>query len=287
LTGSLSLTAGTNVSIGVAGSVITISASGGSAETTWGRTDPTTITVGGVASGTTFDVSTNAVQVLHRMLYPYVSVAFTSFSSGLNTQYEIGQTGGNGTVTANWQVSGPSANWVPNSASIQYFGSGFGSGTVLSGGNPLALSASVTYPALRSTSIGATLIVQISALQQQGSSPSRTANSQWWSRMYWGKSTNSAHINPLTLMGGSSRLINTVVSQSNLSADGDGYLYLFLHDAYRLTQMTYFGFDVSLNAPVVASVTNAFGFTTNYKIYRSTFELPGSLQDITIAIANA
>lgn len=72
-------------------------------ETLWSRTDNTTATVGGIPSGTSGStlVGDNAIEVLEKILYPYVAPAFSGFSvSGLSNPFEIGQSfPGSGTAT--------------------------------------------------------------------------------------------------------------------------------------------------------------------------------------------
>jgi hypothetical protein len=289
LTGDITIVAGTNVGVEVDGSTITISASGGSAETTWGRTDPTTVTVGGVAAGTTFDVSTSAVEVLHQMLYPYVSVAFISFNSGLNTQYEIGQTAG-GAASTLWTRSGSNSNWVASSAFIRY--TGLATGTALTAGNPLANGASVTYPAVRGTSIGSSMTVSLTA-QQSGGNPIVTAPSRtstWWSNMYFGKSSNpDLRTQSFDVTGSNSpSLVNTSLTQGPVSFDanvgaGDGYFYLFIHDYYTLNNsppyfgLKYSGFPLAQDGLTSVTLTNAQGLTATYKRYKSLNRLNDSI----------
>ena len=145
-------------------SVEILGGSGGS-ETTWTLATPTTATdIAGIPQGTTFDFGENSIAILERILYPYQSVSFSSFVSGLSSSYELGQTGGNGTVNATWLSSVPDANWTPNSAGIVQ--TGFASATLLSGASPTADSASITYAALRSTSLASNSITVTLSAQQ-------------------------------------------------------------------------------------------------------------------------
>jgi hypothetical protein len=273
----------------------------GGVETRWSNPLPTTATnLAGVPAGTTFDIGTTAVAILERILYPYQNVSFTTLSNGLATTYELGQTasGTPGSKTVSWGTTGPTANWVSNSGRISY--SGFVSGTLATNfelydydSNPFANSASVSYPALRATSIGNnTLTVSITGQQVMGDPLlSRTDAARWWSKMYWGKSVNDDLKNPFALIDGitGGLLITTTSSTSRSITAGasDAYFYLFVHDYYELTSMTLAGFDVSLREPIGSGITthsvaNAQGFTADYKIYRSQFQLPGNL---TIGIA--
>lgn len=257
---------------------------GGGSESTWVRPDPTTAAnLAGIPAGTTGLVGENSIQILERILYPYQNVTLTWASTGLASQYELGQTAGSGTFSATWSSSSPVANWVTNSAYIRY--SGIASGTALTAGSPTANSATVQYPAFRGTAIGNFVSFSLTGQQVGGTSRIVTASprtSTWYSKIYYGKSTDPNLTNPLVLNNGGNNLFIAPGATSFTTTDADGYLYLFLHNNYTLTSMKFAGFDVSLNPGVTASVTNQQGFTTTYKIYRSFFQLPGILENITI-----
>lgn len=278
---------------------------GGGTETRWSNPLPTTATnLAGVPAGTTFDVGTTAIAILERILYPYQDVSFTILTTALNSSYELGQTAGNGDYTISWNISsGPTANWVTNSGNLSY--SGFVSGSLASGfqlydndTSPRTASQSVTYPAFRGTSINNnTITVSITGQQVMGTPlVSRNSNIRWWSKMYWGKSTQTNLTNPFALSDGISGglIINTTSSETRSITAGpsEAYFYLFVHDYYRLNSISLLqggvGFPVSLREELdgggitTHSVMNAQGFTADYKVYRSSNELPG---DLTIAIA--
>lgn len=264
---------------GTAGESVLISGSGGS-ETTWSRADATLATdIAGVPAGTTFASGTTAIEILEQILYPYQPVSFSSFSTGLNATYELGQTAGNGAGTVTWATGGPDENWVSGSLYIYY--SGFVSGNLVSGGSPTADTASVTYPAFRSTNIGAnTLTLGISGQQDEGTNPvTRSQTRRWWSRLYWGKSTNPALTDPLVLLNGSTNLLESTGSgtAAAITTASGGYFYTFIHDDYDISKMTLGGFDVALQPGYTASVMNTHGFSTTYKVYRTTNQLNDAL----------
>lgn len=264
---------------GTAGESVLISGSGGS-ETTWSRVDATLATdIAGVPAGTTFASGTTAIEILEQILYPYQPVSFSSFSTGLNATYELGQTAGNGAGTVTWATGGPDENWVSGSLYIYY--SGFASGNLVSGGSPTADTASVTYPAFRSTNIAAnTLTLGISGQQDEGTNPvTRSQTRRWWSRLYWGKSTNPALTDPLVLLNGSTNLLESTGSgtAAAITTASGGYFYTFIHDDYDISKMTLAGFDVALQPGYTASVMNTHGFSTTYKVYRTTNQLNDAL----------
>jgi hypothetical protein len=272
------------------GTSVEILGGSGGAETTWSLATPTTASdIAGIPQGTTLDIGETSISILERILYPYQQVAFTSLTTGLDSSYELGQTAGNSTFTASWNRSGPTENWVANSAYYRY--SGLVTGVAITGGSPTAASASVSYPAFRATAIGSnTQTFQITGQQIEGSNPvSRSTSSRWWSKMYWGKSTNEALTNQALLTDGSETLITTASSGSGTvtTTDTGGYFYLFIHNYYELDTIKLEGFGVSMAAPVNTTlVTNQQGFETTYKVYRSFFQLPGSLS-IDITYSNA
>lgn len=265
---------------GTAGESVLISGGSGGTETTWTRADATLATdIAGVPAGTTFASGTTAIEILEQILYPYQPVSFSSFSTGLNATYELGQTAGNGAGTVTWATGGPDENWVSGSLYIYY--SGFASGNLVSGGSPTADTASVTYPAFRSTNIAAnTLTLGISGQQDEGTNPvTRSQTRRWWSRLYWGKSTNPALTDPLVLLNGSSNLLESTGSgtAAAITTASGGYFYTFIHDDYDISKMTLAGFDVALQPGYTASVMNTHGFSTTYKVYRTTNQLNDAL----------
>lgn len=269
---------------GTANNAIEILGGGGSGETTWSSTEPTTATdITGIPEGTTIDVGTTAIEILEQILYPYQEVAFTSLTTGLASTYELGQTAGNDAATVSWTRSGPTGNWLENSAYISY--SGLASGVALTAGSPTANSASVSYPPFRAITLGSNSVtISLTGAQEEGNNPSISQTRSWWSRLYWGKSTNPSLTDPSSLSFGNTSLItnkSTSNQTTTLTASaGAGYFYVFIHDDYDISKMTLGGFDVSLATTTTASVMNSYGFSTTYKIYRSTNQLNGDLSII-------
>ncbi len=273
----------------------------GGVETTWSNPNPTLATdIDGIPVGTIFDVGTTAIAILERILYPYQSVSFTNLNTGFDSTYELGQTANtpNANRTISWTISsGPTANWVVNSGQLTY--RGFNNFDIASNfqvydydGQPRTSSVSVSFPTgLRGTDLNNnTITFQITA-QQVGGTPlvSRSSSSRWWSKMYWGKSTDTDLKNPFALVDGITNglSVNTTAVDPvtlNITAGGsDAYVYLFLHDYYKLNSIKLDGINVSLREPpgggiTTHSVANARGFTADYKIYRSTNQLPSNLQ---------
>ncbi len=270
----------------------------GGVETTWSNPNPTLATdIDGIPVGTTFDVGTTAIAILERILYPYQSVSFTSLTTSLSSTYELGQTA-TPSSTISWQTSGPTGNWVSNSGRLSYSGSLLGTGSLATNfelydtdDNPFQSSQTVSYPTLRGTLIdNNTFTVSVTGQQKSGTPlVSRSSTTRWWSKMYWGKSTDTDLKNPFALVDGITNglSVNTTavdaVTLSITTGGSDAYVYLFLHDYYKLNSIKLDGINVSLREPpgggiTTHSVANARGFTADYKIYRSTNQLPSNLQ---------
>jgi len=280
----------TGASVEIIGSGV---GTGGGAETTWSNPAPTTTTdLEGVPVGSTFEFGTTAIEILEQILYapaapppppPYTSVSFSNFSSGLASTYELGETAGNGSLSVSWTASQPHDNWVPASAYISY--SGLSNGQALTGASPTAGSAVAVYPAFRSTSLSSnTVTITLTGQQDQGSNPSTSTTSRWWTKAYWGKSTNASLTDPLALSNGSDVVVTSGTTITASTTDAGGYFYFFINNYYSVSSMTLAGFPVALNGVSTASVVNSQGFTSTYKIYRSFYELPGPL-DIVVVYA--
>ena len=250
---------------------------GGGAGDQWVRPDPTTATdVEGIPSGTTGLVGESSIQILERILYPYQVPAFNNLNTGLNTEYELGQTAGNGSFSVSWtRNTAPSENWVPNSAT--YTHSGIVSGTRFTGVDPVTgTPRSVTYPAFRGTSLSSnTMTFTLIAQKTEGTgTPSISRESRWWSKMYYGKSSSTALTNPLLLSEGSSVLFTGVGTRTINVNSGNGFFYLFLHNNYKLDSIVFGVLPLSLQTPLPTqptpiSVVNEQGLSQQYKVYRS------------------
>lgn len=301
LTGDISITAGQNVSVGLSGNTITISASGGSAETTWGRTDAVTTTVGGVASGSTFDVATNAIAVLHKMLYPYQNASFTFLSMGLpiSSIVDLGTTSAAGSYSATWGHT-QTSNWKPNTLSISRLSP---SPTTLISGLSIGQSGvSVAHPAYRYTT-PTNLSFNITGEQQQGSNPSLSVFPyNWRARIYNGKSTQASLNASYSSFATFSSLFTNGISQqftpgntTLVTGDPAGtqitfpattnaeYMWLFSPSILpTFGQYNYFveqsspGFQQAPSLTGNITITNANGVSMSYIYYRWEFPTSGA-----------
>ena len=156
-------------------------------ESTWTNTEAGYSN--GIASGITFAIGLNAIEVLEQLIYPYQAVSFTSFAVSLGTSpFDLGRTFAAGSYNATWTTSGPTANWIG------------GSITIRDNTNSLLLRSGLNYnssPAgLTLNQYGYTgpsqLTFGITGQQQSGVLVSRTATYDWRHRIYWGKSASAS-----------------------------------------------------------------------------------------------
>ena len=172
---------------GTANNAIEIAGGGGSAESTWTSTVPTTASdVAGIPQGTTIDIGSNAISILTQILYPYQSVSFSNFSLGLaaNT-FDIGQTSAAGNYNATWSASSPTGNWVAGSVNISRAGT-----SLVSGLDYNSSPTSITHPAYRYTT-PTTLSFSLTGQQLQGTNPQTASKDYYWRhKIYWGKSAS-------------------------------------------------------------------------------------------------
>lgn len=144
----------------------------------------------GIASGITFQVGWNAIEVLEKLIYPYQPVSFSTFAIGLGpTIFDLGLTSGAGLYNASWGTNGPAANWTAGSLQIQ----NITASTVLrSGLNYNSSPAGVTHPDYRYTS---PTTIQFGVTGQQVSNQAvggtRTQNISWLHRIWYGKSSSA------------------------------------------------------------------------------------------------
>ena len=240
-------------------------------DTHYTNATPTPVTIGGIPSGSTFSVQKNA-DMWTALLYPYQYPAFTSFSiSGQATTIEVG-TSISGAHTFVWATSNNS-NIETNTINIYDI---TGSITLFTG---LANDGSESY----SFPSPIQLITQDSYVWQiEGTNthvPSTTFNKNftvnWEWRMHSGTSVNATLTNAQILALANSSLA-TVFPPSVNFAGGDTYFWYWIPDSF--IQPTIFrdlttGFQIDMESPVIQSVTNVNSIATNYKGYRSTYQL--------------
>ena len=253
----------------------------------WDDAAPTTVTVGGILSGTSLS-GESSIDILERILYAFQPAGIATFITTVATTLNLNETL-SGSRTFTFSLSNPAS---ASSLAITFIGTnGIASGTVVSGLANTATNYTFTLPiGLVSTTPGTSLTYRLTATQTNGqyASVSTDRVTRWWSRMYWGKSDNTSLTNfsGLTVGSGSNIQIQTTGSTStsvSLTA-GSGYVYFFVHNSRSITAIS------QGPLPVLASFNNGTPVATPtidgipYKVYRSDEILNGSI-DFTVTTA--
>jgi hypothetical protein len=267
----------------------------GGAGSTFTNAAPTTIAVGGYAIGSTFATAQTMQEMWDGLLYPYVPPTFTSFViSAFTTSYEVGATI-SGSKSFAWAFSNP-ALVTANTMDI----------LDVTGGTTLAAGISITSPA------SATIATFTPTSPTSYSWRGRATNTQstlftsalftasWFWRAYYGTSA-SVTLNETQIEA----LVNNPLSSTEVGSyafvAGD-YKYFCWPDSFGSPSAAPAGFisggflvsmaSVADNAFYsnvqngwsygIVAVTNTFGVTTNYRVYR-TLNTLGAAVTITVS----
>jgi len=291
ITVSVKLNAGTSITLDSGPAGVTINSSGGgggSTEATFGNSGTST-SIAVPSGGTSFGGKT-ALQILETLLFPYVSVSFSGFTSGLGAiLFELGQTAGNGSYTAGWLASSPILNWIAGSGglSFQNFGSAIFTG-ITSGFSPTGGSRSWTNAAFRGTTFTSDsnsnrILIRLSGGQTQGNPPVADQTIRWWSKSYWGRSSSDPTART-SLVDGSETFIQTTPGTSSTFTAGFGsgasqHLYILIPDNYTIS--TFIDTSNNLQSPFTVSgsvnIENAQGLSILYKRYKSENPVAGAI----------
>ncbi len=245
---------------------------------TYTNSEPSTITVGGIATGSTFD-GQSLTDLFNQMLYPYQDPAFTYFALAGPNPIEVG-TILSGSQTFVWATSN-SGNVQADSIDLFDI---TGGGTLASG---LANGGTDTFslPTPVQLTIAGSYEWGISGSNTQSSTFAGTYQRSWEWLVDYGESAN------VTLTAGQIQALRVSGLQpgfaGNYAFDGGGYDYLCWPTALGYPSSfrdAATGFVVALATPSdnaayshlnngyyssVVSVTNAHGVTTDYAVYRS------------------
>jgi hypothetical protein len=249
----------------------------------WTNAQPVTATVGGIIAGVTL-TNKNAIEVLEQMLYPYQSVSFTSFSTGITTGsriYEVGYSVPSATRQFTWSTSG-TTNWVAGSIKI-YRGSSQILGTPVSSSlNYNSSPQNYTHTAY-SNNAPASIVFKIEGNQLQGSAASRTETHEWRYSGFWGASTTDDYRIAKNDIYGANyerQLLTNISSFTNTfpSIGQPRYIYYFFPVSFSTPtfQVGVGGLPTPFETGTV-SITNQHGLSLNYKYYRTPNASSGSL----------
>jgi hypothetical protein len=270
------------------GESIDIPFSGGG-ETTYTNSTPTTATLGGIASGSTF-VDQTIQQMFDALLYPYQVPAFLTFTLGISSPLEIGfDITTNQTFT--WSTSN-STNVSANTVTLAGYNLTTLNGLANDGTQAVVFTSAVT----RGASDGAgtrTWTIQATNTKSNALTPS-TLSIRWDWKLYVGTSVNTSLTeNNIEALADFNSVRNGFAGTYAMSAGG--YKYFCFATTYG-TPTTFVdtlnGLNIAMfggysnidgqgNSYDLVSVTNSNGETTNYKVYRTLNILSSA---ITIAV---
>lgn len=230
----------------------------------------TTITVGGIAAGTTL-TNDPISNIVDQILRPYINPSFTTFAiTGVST-LEVGHKI-TGSQTFTWAISDPT-HAAANSVNI----------TDVTNSLSLVTAHSVTSPATYDFNgyAGGGLeydtpssnIWQIQATDTNAppATFNRTHTANWYWLLHYGTSTNTS-LDQTQIKALVSSILTPTTARTYSFAAG-GYKYICANEDLPL--LTTFKDsstqnDIPFETPVTVSVTNVNSITSNYKLYRST-----------------
>ena len=239
----------------------------------WSKDDVIPTGIGGISAGTvgqTLDGLT-PIQILEKLLYPYQTLSFASFSMGLpiSSTVEVGTTCAAGSYSASWSLNNYS-NLTANSISILQ-----NSTTLASGLN--TSPTSITHSQYQYNT-PTQLTFTISAGQKEGSNVTSTSSYSWKKKIWYGKSNLTALLGYSNFSGFSSIFTQGLTSISsanytfNATPGDDQYLYIIIPDtnSYNIfREDTVSGFDFPFQAAQTITFTNSLDVSLTYKYYRS------------------
>lgn len=232
-------------------------------------------TIGGISAGTTFPSPGYSMKEMWDMLlYPYQAPSFTSFSLNRSTPKEIGDGFNDGVFS--WSTSN-SSNVANNSINI----SGYNMTTLSNLNNDGTEGVTFTSLVTRdsSDSIGSR-IWNIQGTNTNSGTFSRSYSIRWDWRWYWGTSSNTSLTSSQIVALSSNNLYSSF--SRTYSFGGGGYKYLCFANVYGgpsnfvdsdtgFGVAMYGGYSNSENGISydIVSITNTYGETTNYRVYRT------------------
>lgn len=242
------------------------------ADVRYSNSTPTPDPVGGIPAGSTFHNLTMQ-QMWDDLLYPYQYPYFTAFDiSGVSSPREVGDKIAAGVHTFNWTIAND-INVEPDT--IHLTGPGIGSIT----GLPNTGFADVSFTDVIVDEAGSRTW-EISADNTQAQQFTGTFTRRWYWRIFWGTSAlpmlDETAIEALS----NNELKSTYKGTYHFDLAPGEYKYI----AYPSTMSLATEFkDVATNLTFpfdylgTVSITNSFGITQDYRLYRSTYQAGGEL----------
>jgi hypothetical protein len=234
--------------------------------------------VGGWPSGSSFPDPTTMTDMWDGLLYPYQYPAFTAFALDGYSVFEVGDGITAASHTFTWTTSN-SAQVAVNSISVLDI---TGSATLLSG---LANDGSQAYvfPSAVIYLVANSHTYRVSGINTSAGSFTRDLVLYWRWRRWYGTSANTslteAQVKALINTG----LVTTYAANYAFAAGDYKYIaFLASWGAPASFKDSSTGLDVPMEAPATVSITNDYGVTADYYVYRTTNILGAA---ITIIVA--
>lgn len=256
---------------------ITSGGGGSVTESTYTNPTPAPSNLGGVAAGDTFtNVAHNDMWT--KLLYPYQTPTFTAFNiAGIVTK-EVGDTISAGSKAITWTTTNNS-NIQSNTIVIRDVTNSQNLASALDNdGNEAVITPAYTKSSATSHTW------QISATDIKGTTLSRNLTSNWYWKIYYGESALSSLTETDVEALRASSLVSTINGTYNMLAGGYKYWAYPTTMGLKTTwKDTSTGFDVAMNStPQTVSLTNSFGVTQNYYVYR-TYNILGGTINVQIS----
>lgn len=238
------------------------------------NTNPTTVKVGGVVSGLTFD-NIPISEIFDVMFYEYIPPAISLFDLTTNggVPYEVGQPLNEGLFE--WESSN-SENILTGTTQITGIISGGGEGYIVQDYNYNA--AEYTWEGGLVQTNPTTLNWEITIVNSTGGTYGSIVSLEWTLRSFWGISSdpNITESDILNFTEVGSVLVNTMVNIQRSFGTNYSYRYFVIPASFE--QPSLFR-DVSTSLPIPfedaysVTVMNPYSVSTNYSVYRSTNQI--------------
>lgn len=256
---------------------------------TYTNSNPTLVDVGGVEAGSTFN-TVPLQDMWTDLLYPELTPRFTSFDlAGVGNTVEVGYTISATSQTFNWTTSNP-AFIQPNTIRIRDISSPY---TFITGSTNDG-TENVVFPSNIQKTAQSLHTWRIDADRLNTTSFYRNHTIRWYWRKYWGESTDptltASQITGLT----NSQLDNS--ENDTYDFVGGGYKYIVYPNSFGSPNLFR---DEATNLQVAMadntdgytnfsngyyyqtiSITNQYGISTTYRVYRTKNILGGSINII-------
>jgi hypothetical protein len=246
------------------------------------NTGTTTITVGGISPGTVLSGKT-VQEIWDLMFFPYENPAFTSFNVNPSLPiFELGQSVTAGTKTYSWGIQHPQ-NLSANTLSIIEYTGTSQFITIENGLTGNSKSITTTPPTFSSATPTTQTIYTIRGYDTQNNLFTRSINGSWRHRWYYGKYSGTS-LTESDITGFTSALVTNVVNNfitwSPTLTPEYGYLVI----PTGLTQPSDLvnsstgcnGSNIPNTNNNTISLTNIYGVSTTYRIYKTDNQFAGS-----------